>query len=179
MSSTLEKHSCGGKDTSLGPWVVGVVARAALRHRKKRGQRMWTKREREPSKEPRRHARPPVRDIRFKGSSEDTMSSSKRGKFHCYICKIIIYSVKEYRGHFTTKVHCLEVVCRDEKVLRHCGRSPLPFICQPWCRFMLPDPRGSLTPREAALPVYNCLFFSLLRLPPLFSSEFLSFYHQN
>lgn len=76
-----------------------------------------------------------------KGSSEGTIGSSKRGKFHYYTYKIVIYS-KECQDHFNSKAHHLKVVCRVEKVPWHRGRSSLPFVCEPRCCSHSPTPEG-------------------------------------
>lgn len=70
----------------------------------------------------------PMKDVRCEVFPAGISSSSKRGKLHCYTCKIVIYSKKEYRNHLNSKAHCHEVVCQ----LR--------------CRYSLTPPKGSLVP---------------------------------
>lgn len=73
-----------------------------------------------------------MRDVKRKGFPEGTSSSSTRGKFHCYTFKVDIYSENEYRDHFNSKAHDLELVCREEKVLWRRSRSPIPD--GRWCQ---------------------------------------------
>lgn len=47
-------------------------------------------------------------------------------QFHCCTCSIAIYSEKVKRVHFNRKVHCLEVIRMEERVLRQNGAPHRP-----------------------------------------------------
>lgn len=57
---------------------------------------------------------------------------------------------KDYWDHFNGKVHCPEVVCKEEMVLCHRGHSSPPLVCQSRRRSRSPTPRGSLAPFPCA-----------------------------
>lgn len=97
-SSASEKHDGGGKDALLRePGSSGVAANAAFGHKKEKRTEDGDQEEVRIAQGTQEALQTPMRDIKCKGSSKGTTSSSKRRKFYCYTCKIIIYS-EEYGG---------------------------------------------------------------------------------
>uniref|UniRef100_V5I4Z4 Putative transcriptional coactivator caper rrm superfamily n=1 Tax=Ixodes ricinus TaxID=34613 RepID=V5I4Z4_IXORI len=89
----------------------------------------------------------PPRDLKRRAPEPDTRSAAaKRGKFNCFVCKLVLYSEKEYREHFNSRGHLYEVSRKEQKETRPApkrGRSPPPFASQPHQRSRSPPAASS------------------------------------
>lgn len=89
----------------------------------------------------------PPRDLKRRAPETDAKSpAAKRSKFNCFVCKLVLYSEKEYREHFNSRGHRYEVSRKEQKETRPApkrARSPLPFVCQPHQRSRSPPAASS------------------------------------
>lgn len=128
----MEKH--GGRSKRVPSRHGGSSVLQGRPHSNSRNQKKWradTRRKKGLYRDTRKYTRTPARDVKRESFSEGSSCSFNKAKLDFNTCKTVILSEYEYRDHFTSNTHRLEVVRTEKTALRHRGRSPPLSLCQP------------------------------------------------